>query len=570
MAGEKLKQEYVLNDTGRIFYGTAKQIGSRGWNYGQFEPGILPICTSLLSGLKWSHRGDTIAVVRIISAMVNSNDDGGILVGRWEKSNSYSGGTAPTAWNGSVEILWQYARTQKPVNYGQCWVFSGLTTTVLRCLGLPCCTVTNFASAHDTDGNLRTDVYVDSKMDMLEDLNRDSIWNFHSWTDVWMMRSDLPPGHDGWQVVDATPQEPSAGMFRCGPASLVAVKNGDVQHPYDTAFIFAEVNSDRVFWERRPDGSMKHLLVDSDGVGKAISTKAVGSNQREDITHLYKYPEGSSEEREAVRKAEQAVGSSLNHPSHDGPRRAESTVVSCSAKNIHQKNIDHLISMEHETRDGEADLTMAVKVNDGVLLGSDFEALVLLSHGKPKGKRREAQVCVRGYASTYTGLLLGKVREECVKINIMPGEEQSVCLKVKPKEYLSYLVDHFSMVLSVSVQVAKTGQALLHLRTYRLRSPRLHLSLPQEVHVNDEVVAELNFLNPIPCHLNDVVLRLEGAGLCVPSCIKLGLVEEGKTINLQVPVVAVRPGPAVLLASLDCSQLPHVYGEANLTALTPQ
>ena len=58
----------------------------------------------------------------------NSNDsDGGVLTGKW--SGSYSGGTAPSEWNGSIAILEEYMTTKRAVKYGQCWVFSGLLTT---------------------------------------------------------------------------------------------------------------------------------------------------------------------------------------------------------------------------------------------------------------------------------------------------------------------------------------------------------------------------------------------------------------------------------------------------------
>lgn len=63
----------------------------------------------------------------MISKMVNSNDDDGILVGRWD--GDYEDGTAPSAWTGSVPILQEYLDTQNSVSYGQCWVFSGVATT---------------------------------------------------------------------------------------------------------------------------------------------------------------------------------------------------------------------------------------------------------------------------------------------------------------------------------------------------------------------------------------------------------------------------------------------------------
>ena len=68
------------------------------------------------------------------------------------------------------------------------------------------------------------------------------------WNESWVRRPDLPDGYDGWQAHDATPQEASEGVMKCGPSPVKAIKEGLVYLPYDTKFIFAEVNGDRVHW----------------------------------------------------------------------------------------------------------------------------------------------------------------------------------------------------------------------------------------------------------------------------------------------------------------------------------
>lgn len=83
------------------------------------------------------------------------------------------------------------------------------------------------------------------------------------------------------------------GIYRLGPTSVKAVKEGDIKLNYDGPFVFSEVNADRVSWiYNKKEGSHRRVSTNSSSVGKFTSTKAVGSNNRIDITSNYKYAEG--------------------------------------------------------------------------------------------------------------------------------------------------------------------------------------------------------------------------------------------------------------------------------------
>lgn len=74
------------------------------------------------------------------------------------------------------------------------------------------------------------------------------------WNEIWCTRKDLPgEKYDGWQVVDATPQERSFELYQLGPAPVKAVKDGEIYVGVDTGFVFAEVNADYVVWSIAED-----------------------------------------------------------------------------------------------------------------------------------------------------------------------------------------------------------------------------------------------------------------------------------------------------------------------------
>lgn len=537
------REEYVLNDIGSVYRGSSRRISAKKWNFGQFEADILDTVLYLLDNdkrtalnSKWlQKRRNPVWVCRVMSTMCSAANDGGVLEGNW--SGKYDGGVSPLSWNGSVKILKQFHDTKKPVKYGQCWVFSGLLTTVLRSLGIPTRSVTNFASAHDTEGSMTIDSYVNEDGDDVDlsdvGLGGDSVWNFHVWNESWMARTDLPSGYGGWQAVDSTPQEISLGLFQTGPAPLVAIKKGEVYLGYETPFVFAEVNSDRVTWVLNNDNEvLKVGRRYTRAVGKNISTKMVGEDEREDVTHEYKHTEGTEEERAAFRMA-YGFGSQPEY----------------------QKGFLEL--QEEDPTDGIDMEISSVPGDDELFHGEPFALKVELKNTADVAKT--VTLATSLHSTDYTGTNKSFLKRKKFEPFIMePGTSATKDIPVAYADYGGKLNGYSSLKLVAVASVKETKKMFSEDYEFNLiTKDSVEIEIQGDgLQVGKRSNVIVKFKNPLPVKLTHVTVTLEGAGLADPAIHKIGVVPADGAIESIFPVVPKRAGKyRMLVADVDSRQM---------------
>uniref|UniRef100_A0A8C3YI37 protein-glutamine gamma-glutamyltransferase n=1 Tax=Catagonus wagneri TaxID=51154 RepID=A0A8C3YI37_9CETA len=538
MNNQAEREEYVQEDAGIIFVGSTNRIGMIGWNYGQFEEGILNICLSVLdnslnfrrdAATDVARRNDPKYVGRVLSAMINGNDDNGVVSGNW--SGSYPGGRDPRNWNGSVEILKEWQRSGfRPVRYGQCWVFAGTLNTVLRCFGIPSRVITNFNSAHDTDENLSVDVYYDPTGRPL-DKGSDSVWNFHVWNEAWFVRNDLGSSYSGWQVLDATPQERSQGVFQCGPASVIAIREGNVDWDFDMPFIFSEVNADRITWiYDAATGAQKQNSTDSHSIGRYISTKAVGSYSRMDVTEKYKYPEGSSQERQVFEKALGKLRPRLSF----GPTSAR--------------------GLEREER--QPSISGRFKVTGILAVGKEVNLALLLKNLTDDTKT--VTVNMTAWTIVYNGTLVHEVWKDSVTISLDPKEEIQHPVKISYAQYEKYLKADNMIRTTAVCQVTDEPEVVVE-RDVILDNPTLTLEVLDQARVRKPVNVQMLFSNPLDEPVKDCVLMVEGSGLLLGSLrIDVPALRPKERSRVRFEIVPTRSGTKQLLADFSCNKFPAI------------
>ncbi|KAF3690108.1 Protein-glutamine gamma-glutamyltransferase 5 [Channa argus] len=480
---EDQREEYLKNDSGLLFMGTPVNLVSRPWSFDLYEPGVLETCLNLLQvspqhqndkRKDYLNRNNPVYISRVVSAMINCEDDRGVLKGNW--SGDFKEGVNPSTWTGSGEILKQWAQSgYSPVKYGQCWVFAAVMCTVMRVLGIPCRVVTNFHSAHDTNSNLVIEEFYSETGQKLN-YSKDSIWNFHIWVECWMTRRDLGSGMDGWQVLDPTPQERSEGVFCCGPAPVKAIKDQRTDLLYDVPFVYAEVNA-AVHKIIVSQGRMLSLSKDTERVGSLICTKAIGFPRLHNITGNYKISQSQSSTLKS-RSSTVSDESTL--------RRADTS-----------KGVLVFLTLDKPPIAGEP-ICFTVKIMNKQKASKTMKVHL---NAQVKEYNHRPGEDMRTFWETQ-GL-----------IQLAPMEVKVLNQQIVPAKYRHVFGDNM-INLAVVLQDMGSQEHILASEEFNIASPQLTIQIADEdaVVANKQQTATVSFTNPFSHPVNGV-LTLAGAGL---------------------------------------------------------
>ncbi|XP_070849914.1 protein-glutamine gamma-glutamyltransferase E-like [Chaetodon trifascialis] len=566
LADEDEKQEYVMNEQGKIFKGSGNYISSMSWDYGQFEFNMVDICMKMLD-LNHKHKADPaddvsarcnpIYVSRVISAMINCQDDYGVLEGRW--STPYSGGKAPSHWSGSHEILKQWYRGDcRPVKYGQCWVFAGVMCSVMRLLGVPCRVVTNFMSAHDTNRNLIVDVY-HADYGVREKPSHDSVWNFHVWVECWMRRPDLARDgkYDGWQVLDPTPQEKSDGIYCCGPAPVKAIRDGQTDLKYDIPFVFAEVNADCIDWLVKADGSMVKISSDTKKVGQNISTKSINSTRRLDITDTYKHREGSDMERLVFKYActgdYSYVGEVEEAEDDVDDEEMEETVESGETNGGDHETTESTDEVTPENIPPPPEVSIRFEEVTKPVNGKDV-SLKLELHSR-SSVARPLSVNISIQAMNYNGSPAANIQSHVKEETLQPEKDLSIPILVPYSAYQKHMLHcDFMKVSAIITDKQKPDNIYLAEDDVILQDPPISVTVFGTVRLNCKSNGEVVFKNPVNKTLKNCTMTFSGSGLFRDYTeFQIPDIKPNSRTRVKFSFFPYKAGKKTLMIDFDCS-----------------
>ncbi|TKR94362.1 hypothetical protein L596_008654 [Steinernema carpocapsae] len=542
---------YFEKEYGNMFQAAKEsQISTTPWNYGQFQDDVLLGTMKALmrfwdsndghDRVRDEDRADPVKVSRKMTYIIGNF----VLYGRWD--GVFDDGKVPWAWRGSVKIIKEYLQTGQPVKYGQCWVFAGVLTTMLRTLGIPSRVITNVISAHDSNRDLTLDMnfIVDKMRGVKKDIGSESFWNYHVWSEGWMKRPDLATQYgsryDGWQVLDATRQVPSedcpnSGLYEkcweCGPMPVAALRESNLTVPYDGPYIYAEFNADlrELLFQPNQWGYKELISIETrhNFIGQAMVTTSPNGEMM-DVTDLYKPPENDKiREREGFEKAKKTLKlkSGFDFGPYSGEsrsRRGRRSAGMAPAADFEGGLglASSLFIANDEEQKAEEDLHFEMTDLEEIKIGDDIKWSLTMRNNS--AEKRSVKICADAHVIDFMGNEISEFFASKYSSVIPPKETKKLFIDIPYDSFESHLGREWFMDVCLFAVVQETLQMFRGSDKFNMKQPELVIEAPKKVEVSVETDLKISIKNPYKNrNLTNCVITLEANGLALQPIIHI-------------------------------------------------
>nr|XP_023423259.1 erythrocyte membrane protein band 4.2 [Cavia porcellus] len=533
-------QEYVLDQNGLIFLGTADCIQEEPWDFGQFESDVMDLSLDLLGVDKqveeWSQPAH---VARVLGALLHAIKEKKVLP--TPKTPSAQEQVLLNKRRGSAPILRQWLTGQgRPVYEGQAWVLAAVTCTVLRSLGIPARVVTTFASAQDTGGSLLVNEYYNEEGLQNGEGQRGRIWIFHTSTECWMTRLDLCKGFDGWQIL--YPKVPSGGgvLKACDLVPVKAVKEGALEVTPAVLDLFASVNASCVVWKCCEDGKLELTNFNTKYVGNNISTKVVGSDRCEDITQNYKYPAGSLEEKAVLDRVQKER---IRHKKHSS---------------IHPPSCEL-----------DDPLYLFLEAPSFLPLGGDAKLSVTLKN--PGDQEKAVQLVIGVQAVYYNGVLATDLWREKLSLRVSANKVHQKNIILSSSSFEQNLPENSCLRLTVVATHSASSLSCFAQEDIAIRRPHLAITMPEVTQQYRPLRFEVSIHNSLDSAMKDCEMSIFGRGLIHrEKRYRLSPVRPGKTLCSWFQFTPTQLGLHRLTVEMDCDMFQNLTSHKSVTVVAPE
>lgn len=537
---EAQRTEYLLNQNGIIYLGTADCIQTVSWDFGQFEDDVIDLSLSLLSMDKQVEEwGNPVHVAQILGALLHALKEKRVLP--TPETQTTQEGSLLNKRRGSVPILRQWLTGHgRPVHTGQAWVLAAVTCTVLRGLGIPARVITTFASAQGTGGGLLIDEYYNEEGLQNGEGQRGRIWIYQTSTECWMTRPTLSQLYGGWQIMYSSAASGGKVLEACELVPVRAVKEGTLELSPAVADLFASVNASCVVWKCREDGALELTNSNTKYVGNNISTKGVGSDRCEDITQNYKYPEGSLQEKEVLEKVQRK-------------------------RTKHGKdNSIHPLSVE------VADpLYLFLEAPCSIPLGGDSQLSVTLVN--PSDQEKTVQLAFGVQAVYYNGVLAAELWRKKLLLTLSANLVKKITTSLSFSYFEQSPPENSFLRFTAVATHSESSLSCFAQEDIAICRPHLAIEMPETTEQYQMLTASVSIHNSLDAPMKDCVITIFGRGLIHKErSYRLGCVWPGNILRTQFHFTPTHVGLQRLTVEMDCNMFQNLTNYRNVTVVAPE